>query len=185
MNPEILTLLFIFFARVLDVSMGTIRIILVSQGYRNIAPVLGFIEILIWLTAIGKALSNLSSISSYLIYAGGFATGNYVGMLLESKLSLGFQSLRIITGEKVTALPMALRDEGLELSIVNGKGPKEDIILIYVVAQRRKTKKLINLINTIEPNAIVTVEDVRSHKTSFLGSKKYSEIMGRQIVKKK
>ncbi|MBN2038895.1 MAG: DUF2179 domain-containing protein [Spirochaetes bacterium] len=185
MNDEILALILIFCARVIDVSLGTIRIILVSQGYRKIAPIMGFVEILIWLTAIGKALNNLSSIYSYLIYAGGFATGNYVGMLLESKLSLGFQSVRIITSEKVTALPMALKDEGLELSIVNGKGAKGDILIIYVVAQRRKVKKLINLVNEIEPHAIITVEDVRSHKTSFLGGKKFSEILSRQITKRK
>ena len=182
---EYLVLIFIFVARVIDVSMGTIRIILISQGYRNIAPVLGFFEILIWLIAIAKALSNLNGIYSYLIYAGGFATGNYVGMLLESKLSLGFQSLQIITSEKITALPMALRDEGCELSIVNGKGPKGEIIIIYIVIPRRQVKKIIDLVNAIEPNVFIIVEDVRSYKTAFLGSKKVSEILGRQVVKKK
>jgi uncharacterized membrane-anchored protein YitT (DUF2179 family) len=69
--------------------------------------------------------------------------------------------------------------------VVNGKGPKGDILLIYIVAQRRKVKKLIDIINEIEPNAIITVEDVRSHETAFLGSKKYTDILGRQITKRK
>ncbi len=183
---QYLTLAFIFFARVIDVSIGTFRIILISQGHRNIAPLLGFVEILVWLNAIGMVLNNLSGVSSYIIYAAGFATGNYVGMLLESKFSIGYQSLRIITSEKITALPMALKDEGYEISIVNGKGTKGEILLIYTVVPRRKIKRIMEITRAIEPNAFITIEDVRSHDSNFLISrKKFFDLFGRQIVKKK
>lgn len=183
---QYLTLIFVFFLRIIDVSIGTFRIILISQGHRNIAPLLGFVEILIWLTAIGKVLNNLDGVYSYIIYAAGFATGNYVGMLLESKISIGFQSLRIITSEKVTALPMALKDEGCDISIVNGKGSKGEILLIYTVVPRRRVKRIIEITQSIEPNAFITVEDVRSHNSSFIASrKKFFGLFGRQIVKKK
>ncbi|MFW5800316.1 MAG: DUF5698 domain-containing protein, partial [Spirochaetota bacterium] len=66
----------IFMARVLDVSIGTVRIMLISRGYRIIAPILGFFEILIWLTAITNIVGNLENVISYIFYAGGFATGN-------------------------------------------------------------------------------------------------------------
>ncbi len=184
MEQEFLTLIFIFVARVFDVSIGTFRIILISQGYRYIAPILGFIEILIWLTAIGKTLGNLHGIFSYLIYAGGFATGNYVGMLLESKISIGFQSIRIITSEKVTALPMILKDEGFDISIINGKGSKGDIFIIYTVVRKRYVKRIVEIVNTLEPNAYITIENVISHKSGFVSRKRVFPLFGRHVAKK-
>jgi uncharacterized protein YebE (UPF0316 family) len=184
MSEEYITLIYIFFARIIDVSIGTIRIILISQGMRKLAPVLGFFEILIWLTAIGKALTNLNGVYSYFIYAGGFAAGNYVGMLLESRLSIGYQSIRIITSKKVTALPMMLRDEGFDISIINGRGTKGEIYIIYTVARKRHVKKIINITNALEPNAFITIENVQSHKTGFVSKKKAFTIFGRTIAKK-
>ena len=184
MEQEYITLLYIFFARIVDVSIGTIRIILISQGYRHIAPLLAFVEILIWLTAIGKALSNLNSIFSYFIYAGGFAAGNYIGMLLESKLSIGFQSIRIITSKKVTALPMILKEEGFDVSILNGKSNKGEIYIIYTVVRKRNVKKIVDITNSMEPNAYITIENVQSHKSGFVTKKRAFTIFGRQLSKK-
>ncbi|MFH0975059.1 MAG: DUF5698 domain-containing protein [Spirochaetota bacterium] len=184
MSEEYVALLYIFFARIVDVSIGTIRIILISQGHRRITPVLAFVEILIWLTAIGKALNNLSGIFSYLSYAGGFAAGNYIGMLIESRLSIGFQSIRIITSEKVTALPMMLKDEGFDISIVNGKGTKGEIQIIYTVVRKKNVKKIMEMTNALEPNAYITIENVHSHRRGFISHKKYFTIFGRQTAKK-
>jgi uncharacterized protein YebE (UPF0316 family) len=74
----ILIPLLIFFARITDVSMGTVRIILVAKGYRTVAPIIGFFEVLIWILAISKIFENLDNWVCYVAYAGGFATGNYV-----------------------------------------------------------------------------------------------------------
>src|SRR5512136_2996901 len=83
--------LLIFLARICDVSIGTMRIIFVSKGKKNIAPILGFFEVLIWITAISKIMQNLDDYINYVAYAAGFATGNLVGMILEEKLAMGFQ----------------------------------------------------------------------------------------------
>ena len=79
----------IFIARVCDVSIGTMRIIFISRGAKILAPLLGFFEILIWLVAIGKVMQNLDNIACYVAYAGGFATGNFVGIRIEEKLAMG------------------------------------------------------------------------------------------------
>ncbi len=184
MGEEYIALVYIFFARVIDVSIGTIRIILISQGYRKLAPVLGFFEILIWLTAIGKALGNLNGIYSYLIYASGFAAGNYVGMLLESRLSIGFQSVRIITSQKVTALPMMLKEEGFDISIIKGRGSRGEIFIIYTVVRKRHLKKIMDITNALEPSAFITIENVQSHRTGFMQKKKTFTIFGRSVAKK-
>jgi len=187
MDSQIITMAFIFFARVLDVSIGTMRIILISRGYRFIAPILGFFEILIWLMAINTALKNLNSIVSYIIYAAGFAAGNYVGMFLEEKISIGYQSFRIITRKKASALPLTLRQEGLGVTIVDGKGLKGEVSILYTVVHKRDVKRILEIIGILEPDSFVTIEDVRSRKHGFLSVKKrtFPYILGRQIVKKK
>ncbi len=184
-SPEIMSMILIFFARIFDVSLGTIRIILISRGYRYIAPILGFVEILIWLTAISTVLGNLQSISSYIIYAGGFATGNYVGMLLEAKIAIGYQSIRIITSKRVSALPLVLRDEGFDITTVEGRRVAEEVILLYTVVPRGNVERVIEIVNMFEPSAFITIEDVKSHLTGFYGKRDFLNLFGRLITKKK
>ncbi len=185
MNPEIYAMLYIFFARMLDVSLGTVRIILIARGYRYIAPILGFIEILIWLTAISKALQNLSGIYSYFVYAGGFAAGNYLGMLIEAKLSIGYQSIRVITSKKASALPMTLCEEGFGITCSTGKGIKGEVEILYSVVQKKETKRLLEIVRTLEPEAFITIEDVRTYYGGFVFKRSFQEIFGRQIQKRK
>ena len=94
--------LLIFLARICDVSIGTMRIIFVSKGKRNIAPILGFFEVLIWITAISKIMQNLDNYVNYIAYAAGFATGNFVGMIIEEKLAMGIQMIRVFAHERGT-----------------------------------------------------------------------------------
>ncbi|RMG62132.1 MAG: hypothetical protein D6715_12535, partial [Calditrichaeota bacterium] len=89
----------IFFARIVDVSLRTIRVILITRGQRRVAPVIGFFEILIWLLTIQQIFKHLDNWIAYLGYASGFAAGNYLGMVLEDRLALGMQVVRIITRE--------------------------------------------------------------------------------------
>jgi uncharacterized protein YebE (UPF0316 family) len=181
---EVLTMLYIFFARIIDVSIGTIRIILISRGYRKITPVLGFFEVLIWLTAVSKALYNLNGIHSYFIYAGGFAAGTYIGMLIESKLSIGYQYIRIITSKHVSALPLELRDEGYGVTIVDGMGMKGPVNILYTLAHKKDVKKIIDITNILEPNAFITIEDVKTHQNGYLIHKNFTNLIQRDNKKK-
>lgn len=101
--------LFIFLARICDVTLDTIRIIFVSKGMRKIAPLIGFFEILIWLMAISKIMQNLDNWACYVAYAGGFATGNYFGMLVEEKLAIGHEMIRVNKGRRVSAYKRTAR----------------------------------------------------------------------------
>jgi uncharacterized protein YebE (UPF0316 family) len=185
MGIDIISLILIFCARVLDVSIGTFRIILVSRGYRNIAPFLGFFEVLIWITALGQIFKNLNGPVSYIVYAAGFATGTFVGMKIESMVSIGFQSLRIITTEKVTALPLTLREEGFGITTVSGRGMKGEVMIIYTTVPRKKVKHIIDIVETLEPNSFITIEDVRSFKSGFISSGGFLGKIGRGVTKRK
>ena len=183
-NNEMLTMLYIFFARIVDVSIGTIRIILISRGYRKVTPILGFFEVLIWLTAVSKALYNLNGIHSYFIYAAGFAAGTYIGMLIESKLSIGYQHIRIITSKHVSALPLELREEGFGVTVVDGMGMKGPVNILYTLAHRKDAKKIIDITNILEPNAFITIEEVKTHQKGYLIHKNISHLMQRDNNKK-
>ncbi|HEX2991004.1 MAG TPA: DUF5698 domain-containing protein, partial [Anaerolineales bacterium] len=81
--------LIIFLTRVLDVTLGTLRIIFISRGRKYLAPLLGFIEVLIWITVVSQIIGGASNFAAYFAYAAGFAVGNYVGMWIEERLAIG------------------------------------------------------------------------------------------------
>jgi uncharacterized protein YebE (UPF0316 family) len=166
----------IFLARICDVSIGTIRIIFVSKGKRNIAPVLGFFEILIWITAISKIMQNLDNYVNYIAYAAGFATGNLVGMIIEEKLAMGILMIRIFAHEKGTELVTRLNMKGYGATVIEAHGARENILLIYSIVQRNEIDNVLDLINKFDPKAFYTIEDIRSVNEGIFTSKKQNSL---------
>ncbi|HPY67926.1 MAG TPA: DUF2179 domain-containing protein [Bacteroidales bacterium] len=152
----------IFLARICDVSIGTIRIIFVSKGNKKIAPILGFFEVLIWITAISKIMQNLDNYVNYFAYAAGFATGNFVGMMIEEKLAMGIQMIRIITHQSGIELAQSINKKGYGATCVEAQGAKEKVHLIYSIVQRQELDKVIEIINSVNPKAFYTIEDVKT-----------------------
>lgn len=178
--------LLIFFARIVDVSIGTIRVILLSRGNRYVAPLLGFFEVIVWLTAISKVMQNLTNIVCYIAYGAGFAAGNYIGMLLESKLALGFQMVRIISTSPLQLIPTELRNEGYGVTTVEGRGASGPVHILFSVISRKKVNEFIKLVLSIEPNAFISIEDVRSSYAGYLQSTTRGDAFWlRKIFKKK
>jgi len=153
--------LLIFFTRILDVSLGTLRIIFVSKGNKRIAPLLGFVEVFIWILAISRIMQNLDNPLNYFAYAAGFATGNYIGMLIEEKLALGVMNIRIITQQNADVLIHQLQEHGFGTTSVNAKGRMENVHIIYTIVQRTNINKVIKLIQEYNPHAFYSIEDIR------------------------
>jgi len=151
----------IFIARVCDVSLGTIRVIFVSRGYRHLAPILGFFEISIWLFAIGQIMRDLTDISIYFAYAAGFATGTFVGIVLEEKLSLGTVLVRVVTGRDSTDLAEALRGEGYGTTTHAADGAQGPVTIVFTVVNREDLPQVVEIINRFNPRAFYSVEDDR------------------------
>lgn len=162
----------IFLARICDVSIGTLRIIFVSKGKRNIAPVLGFFEVLIWITAISKIMQNLDNYVNYIAYAGGFATGNYVGMIIEERLAMGILMIRVFASERGSELVNILNASGYGATVVEAHGARDKVHLIYTIVHRTELDKVIEQINSFNPKAFYTVEDVRSVNEGIFTSRK-------------
>lgn len=153
--------LLIFAARIVDVSLGTIRIVFVSRGKKFLAPVFGFFEVLIWLLAIGQIMKNLSNIACYLAYAGGFATGNFVGLYLEEKLAMGSLVIRAIISQDASELIEFLRARGYGVTSVDAHGISGKVNLVFMVIKRSELRKVVDLIQEFHPQAFYSVEDVR------------------------
>jgi len=154
----------IIIARIVDVSMGTIRIIFVARGYRFLAPALGFFEVIIWLLAIGEIMKNLNNPAAYIAYGLGFALGNYLGIILEDRLSIGQVIVRVITNRDATQLVEALRQKNFGITAINAEGATGEVKLLFCVINRSRLIEVIELIKHFNPNAFYSVEDVRSVK---------------------
>lgn len=165
----ILLPLLIFFARVCDVSLGTIRIIFVSKGIKYLAPFVGFFEILIWLLAIGQIMQNLTNVYYYVFYAGGFSMGNLVGIILEERLSIGTVGIRIITRQDATNLIDAFKKSDFGITAVDAEGSKGRVKIIFTVVNRQNIQKVISLVKKYNPKAFYSVEDIR-YVSEFLPS---------------
>ncbi len=154
--------LLIFLARVTDMSLDTMRILFISRGKKAIAPVLGFVQVLIWLLAIRQIFLNLSNPICYVAYAGGFAAGTWVGMLLEEKLAIGVQVIRVITRMDATQLIRFLKEAGYGVTFVDGHGTTGTVSIIYTIARRQEIPRIIEAVTRFNPKAFYTVEDIRS-----------------------
>lgn len=157
----ILVPLLIMLARVIDVSLDTIRVIMVAKGYRKIAPFIGFFQILIWIITITRIMANLGIWTTYIGYAGGFAIGTYVGMKIEGKLALGNELLRVITRADASKLIKELTDRGLHPTFVEGTGKDGKVGILFIVNRRKVIKEIIDLIKELNPQAFYSIEDVR------------------------
>jgi uncharacterized protein YebE (UPF0316 family) len=151
----------IFIARISDVTLGTLRIIFISKGKKYIAPLLGFIEIFIWILAITRIFENLNNWTCYFAYAAGFAAGNFIGIVVEEKIALGVELIRIITRKEATDLIQALREKGYGITYITANGSKGEVGVIYSIIKRTDLKQFIEFINKFNPNAFYTIEDIR------------------------
>lgn len=160
--PYILIPVLICVARVIDVTLGTLRIIFVSRGFSKLAPIVGFFEVLIWLLAIGQVMNNLTNIYNYLAYALGFALGNYIGMSVERKLSLGVVIVQVITQSDASILIEHLHDRGYGLTTSEAVGVSGPVHIIFSVINRTNLNEIVGIIKKYNPRAFYMVSDVRS-----------------------
>lgn len=151
----------IFLARILDVSIGTLRVIFISKGMRLLAPILGFFEVFIWLLAIGEIMNNLTNWMNYFAYSAGFALGNHIGMEIERRLALGLVILRIITNQKCDDLTEDLRSKDLGVTVVSAEGKFGPTKILFLMLSRKKLQTAQTIIKKHNPHAFYSIEDIR------------------------
>lgn len=151
----------IFLARIIDVTLGTVRIVMVSKGQKFWAPLLGFFEVLVWLLAISRIMENLDNWTCYFAYSAGFAAGNYVGLKMEEKLAMGLVRIQVITRKSADLLIESLKASGYGITYHSARGGNEDVSIIYSIIKRTELEKVVKQINRFNPKAFYSIEDVR------------------------
>lgn len=152
--------LLIFLARILDVSINTVRIIYVLGGRKLTSTLLGFFESFIWLMAIRQIFEHLDNWMCYVAYPAGFAAGIFVGMIIEEKIAYGKVIVRIITRKDIHPLLEYLNKEYHRYTYVKAEGPDGLENLVFTVLQREKLEQLLATLKEIVPTAFYTVEKV-------------------------
>jgi uncharacterized protein YebE (UPF0316 family) len=184
-SPEIYALvllpLLIFLARVADVSMETIRVIYISRGIKYLAPIIAFFEIVIWLLAMEVVMSDLTNIANFFAFAFGFATGTYVGLIIEEKLSIGMVVLRIITTheEADDEIIAFMEAEHCGVTSLDAKGTRGNVRMILSLVNRTELPRITRYLHEKKPHAFYSVEDVRYANEGVFRPRNTHSIMGR------
>lgn len=177
--------LLIFIARIFDQSVGTLRMIFVSKGLKNVAPFLAFFESLIWLLAIGQIMQHLDNWLCYLAYAGGYATGNYVGMKLDERISLGNVIIRIIVRQGAQELVKFLREHKFGLTVLDAEGAKGNVKVLFSIVKRKDAPRVIAIINEFDPHSFYTIEEVREVNEGVFRTNRRRRLFDLQLGVKK
>jgi uncharacterized protein YebE (UPF0316 family) len=157
----------IFLSRIVDVSLGTLRIAFISRGEKSLAPVIGFFEMLVWLFAIGQLVQNLTNAAYYVAYAAGFASGIYLGLRIEDRIALGSRMIRTITLHDAADLLGALRAAGYGVTSVQAEGATGEVNLLFSVLKRAQVRSYMAIVEELHPEAFSSIEEVRSVHQGF------------------
>lgn len=151
----------IFVSRIGDVTLGTLRHVIASRGHKNLSPILGFFEVLIWIVIVSQIMKEANNFACYIGWAAGFAAGNYIGLLIEERLALGLQIIRVITNRECTQLIAQLQRANHGTTVIEGQGAKGPVTIILTVVKRKNIDTLLKIILKNNPDAFYSIEDIR------------------------
>jgi uncharacterized protein YebE (UPF0316 family) len=166
--PPIVVAIAIFLMRIIDVSLGTVRTITVVQGRVKLSVLLGFLEVLVWVTAVVGVLQRVSESPIVMFgYALGFAAGNATGILLERRMALGDVIVRCITSPEYPDLAATFRRWSERVTIFSGRQNGETVELYYAVCRRRDVRPLIKAARRVDPDLYYSVDPIRESSTDL------------------
>ncbi len=155
----------IILARIADVSLGTLRTVCIVQGRKTLSWFLGFFEILIWIFAVSKVIGNLNQPVLAVSYAFGFATGNYIGLVLEDWLSFGRRAVKVFT-RRGLELADTFWAEGVPVTVFEGEGRDNAVYELYIQVARRRVRQVIQRARDLDPVCFYVIEDIRAANTA-------------------
>jgi len=169
----------ILFAKIIEVSLRTIRTVLLIKGERRIAAIIGFFEILIWISIVTQVISDLSGDPLKAVtYALGFSLGIYIGSILEEKIGIGLSEIEAnVKASDSKELVDELRKEGFAVTEIRAEGQEADRVILSLFVQRTKVNQVVYKITNIQKTAVITTSDVRPISGGYgLRKKKNGEI---------
>lgn len=164
----LLVAMWVFTARTIDVSMGTVRQIMIIRGQRKIAASIGFFEIMIWATAISFVVTQINQIQYVIALGLGFAAGNYLGCVIEEKIALGYMLAYVVPKNRSAKLERDFRVAGFGVTTVMGSGLEGPKPIYHIVFRRKDTRGFLSILRRHDPKAFYTLVDVRSEKGGYI-----------------
>ncbi|MFU8771682.1 MAG: DUF2179 domain-containing protein [Anaerolineales bacterium] len=161
--------LMIFGLRLIDVPFGTIRVLMVARGRKRIAWISGFIQAMVYILAISAILMDIGNWMNIIGYAAGFATGNVIGIWVEERLAIGYTHLTIISSGRGAQISEHLRNAGYAVTSIPAWGKDGCVTMLDVSIIRKKARKVRELVEEVDEQAMVTAEHIRPVKHGFWG----------------
>jgi uncharacterized protein YebE (UPF0316 family) len=160
---DVLIYLAIFFVKIIEVTLATTRIVMITKGERLKGAFIGFFEVMIWIVLVSTVLENITQDPiKIIIYALGFSIGNYVGSMFEERLGVGTTRVEVIVKqEHGYELSNAIREEGYAVTLIKGEGMHSERHVLILHVPRKKTKELVNKIKTVQDNVVITVNEIK------------------------
>jgi len=165
--------LLIFCARIVDQSIGILRILFATKGLKYLVLLAGFFESLVWLLAVSQIMKHLDNVYCYFAFAAGFAVGNFTGMYIEQKLSIGSVIVRVVFQKDSSLTIKLLKRLKFRITIVDAMGMENDVKMIFATIRRNDLKLFLRILNKNNPTAFFTVEDVRMVKEGYFKKKNW------------
>jgi uncharacterized protein YebE (UPF0316 family) len=160
--PGILLPVVVFLAEVCVVTLSTVRIIVLSRGQKGLASLLGFFEVTLWLFAIGQIMQNLNDPGCFIGFAAGFTLGNYLGVLIEKWLGLGYAAIRVFTNHDPEPLMAELRSARHGVTRIDGTGTTGPVRIVLTVIKRSQITAVAAMIRRFDPNTFYAIEPVQT-----------------------
>jgi uncharacterized protein YebE (UPF0316 family) len=168
---SLLIALFIFVVRVIATTLDTLRVIFTMRNNKFLVWLLGFFNSVIWVLTFAFVLSDIENFMNVLVYAGGFATGNVVGMFIEDKLAIGFSEVRVISPKWGAAILESLRKHNYAVTEIPARGKDGMVSVITSSIRRSQVQEFEDLVLEIDQNAFITKEDVIAVRRGFWRAK--------------
>ncbi len=168
MNPMIFGALLVFAARVVNVSMATVRTLLSMRGHKGLSILIGFFESLVFILAISRVLQDVGNVWNVLGYCGGFAAGTWLGLELEERLALGYAAVTVISQTSGTVIAADLRAAGYGVTEMVGTGLNGKVQVVTTVARRRDLPAVQRLVQQADEQAFITTDDANRVHRGFI-----------------
>lgn len=168
----ILGALLIMSMRIADVTLGTFRTILVVQAKKYLAAAAGFVEVLIWISAMKFIVDNMDTYLNLFAYAAGFGLGNLLGITLEEKIGLGYSQINIISRFAADKIASRLRRSKYGVTLLPAEGGSGGMAVIVAIVRRRDARKVINMVEEIDKDCFITMQHSRPYRGFIHGSRK-------------
>ncbi len=169
----ILIYLGIYVAKIIEVSLMTIRVVLITKGERKAGTVVSFVENLLWVFIVGNVLKGISGDPIRgVVYALGFATGTYTGSWLEQKVGIGVSEIKaIVKEEHGDDLAKYIRDQGYAVTMLRGEGKNLKRCILFMYVSRKEVKHVVDMMVDMQSNAVITVSDSKPVYGGYLSKK--------------